>query len=153
MFALKVRSLVGMFYQLGDEDKVACLPLKSTQDLRENLKPFITAFERPIPILLDHKEWFEYEVHSVSKFKLPGNKTIVISIKSSRPATQFKPTSKNTETQASKSAKPKKYHIFCIKLNLTLTRSTTGSGQKSDTRCVEEIIKQQCYLKNKYQVC
>lgn len=70
MFALKVRSLVGMLTQLGSKgtnelqcgSHVSRLLGKLPHDFRSSFRRFIHPQRVPIPTLLDLSEWLEYEI-------------------------------------------------------------------------------------------
>ncbi|KAG5274636.1 hypothetical protein AALO_G00138470, partial [Alosa alosa] len=69
-FALRVRALVGMLAQMGDEGSielhcgshVARLLSKLPHDLRSNFKRHIHPKRRPVPTLLDFADWLEFEL-------------------------------------------------------------------------------------------
>lgn len=70
LFALKVRSLVGMLGQLGKKgtfelqcgSHVSRLLGKLPHDLRSSFRRFAHPHRVPIPTLLDLSEWLEYEI-------------------------------------------------------------------------------------------
>ncbi|XP_026094149.1 uncharacterized protein LOC113066497 [Carassius auratus] len=70
LFALKVRSLVGMLEQLGKKgtfelqcgSHVSRLLGKLPHDLRSSFRRFAHPYQVPIPTLLDLSEWLEYEI-------------------------------------------------------------------------------------------
>ena len=70
MFALRVRSLVGMLEQLGRKGNVELecgshvsrLLGKLPHDLRSSFRRFIHPLRVPVPSLLDLADWLEYEL-------------------------------------------------------------------------------------------
>ncbi len=70
LFALKVRSLVGMLEQLGRKgtfelqcgSHVSRLLGKLPHDLRSSFRRFTHPHQVPIPTLFDLSEWLEYEI-------------------------------------------------------------------------------------------
>lgn len=69
-FALRVRALVGMLEQLGDEghvelycgSHVARLANKLPYDLPANFRRYLYPLKRGVPSLLDFADWLEYEL-------------------------------------------------------------------------------------------
>ncbi|KAE8291493.1 hypothetical protein D5F01_LYC11101 [Larimichthys crocea] len=69
-FALRVRALVGMFEQLGEDGRielkcgshVARLMKKLPQDLRATFRRHLHSWKAGIPSLMDFAEWLDYEL-------------------------------------------------------------------------------------------
>lgn len=137
MFALKVRALVGMLGQLGNEGRtelecgshVSRLLSKLSHDLRAQFKRFINPLQIPIPTLLDFAEWLEYEVrvqedevhHSQASSGGQADKQKYVKRKqaqSTRSTTVLLVDPPTQQAEKSKpppqgAAKPKKYCPFC----------------------------------------
>lgn len=73
MFALRVKSLVGMLEELGEDGSmelkcgshVTRLLAKLPHNMQANFKRYINPLAKPIPYLLDLSAWLKYEVPSI----------------------------------------------------------------------------------------
>lgn len=160
LFALKVRSLVGMLGQLGAKgtfelqcgSHVSRLLGKLPHDLRSSFRRFAHPHSVPIPTLMDLSEWLEYEIQvqeDMSRFvtstrRGPSAHTREV-IREHKPTyknanillnTENTPSDTYETANASKAASPKPYCPYCDHTKHSLNNCanfrqlTTGQKRK-----------------------